>query len=75
MEPSEPIVKAIGEKSGAFEITVTKDVGAFTKENLKSFDAVMFYTTGELPMTDAEKDACRGIERKSSGRNTGLNTA
>jgi uncharacterized protein len=55
--PSRDIVKAIGEKSGLFDTDVTEDVGAFTKENLKKYDVVMFYTTGELPMTDAEKDA------------------
>lgn len=55
--PSREIVKEIGEKSGLFDTTVTEDVGAFTKENLKKYDVVMFYTTGELPMTDAEKKA------------------
>jgi len=54
---SKQIVKEVGEKSGAFDVTVTEDVGAFTKENLKKYDAVMFNTTGELPMTDAEKAA------------------
>lgn len=57
VETSEPILKEMGEKSGAFELTVTQDVGAFTKENLKNYSAVMFYTTGELPFTDEEKDA------------------
>ncbi len=32
-------------------------MGAFTKENLKNYAAVMFYTTGELPFTDEEKSA------------------
>ncbi len=54
---SEKIIKEMGEKSGAFQVTVTQDVGAFTKENLKNYSAVMFYTTGELPFTDAEKSA------------------
>jgi hypothetical protein len=54
---STQMVKEIGEKSGAFDTTVTEDVGAFTSENLKNYDAVMFYTTGELPMTDEEKIA------------------
>jgi uncharacterized protein len=54
---SAEVVKQIGEKSGAFDTTVTEDVGDFTAENLKKYDAVMFYTTGELPMTDAEKKA------------------
>ena len=57
VEPSEPILKEIGEKSGAFTVDVTQDVGAFTKENLKQYSAVMFYTTGELPFTDGEKSA------------------
>jgi len=57
VELSEQIVKQIGEKSGAFQVTVTQDVGAFTKENLKNYSAVMFYTTGELPFTDEEKSA------------------
>lgn len=54
---SEQIVKELGEKSGAFQVTVTEDPGAFTRENLKNYDAVMFYTTGELPFTDEEKSA------------------
>lgn len=57
VEPSETILKQMGEKSGAFQLTVTQDVGAFTKENLKNYSAVMFYTTGELPFTDEEKAA------------------
>jgi hypothetical protein len=52
VELAEPILKEMGEKSGAFQLTVTQDVGAFTKENLKNYSAVMFYTTGELPFTD-----------------------
>ena len=54
---SEQIVKQLGEKSGAFQVTVTEDVGAFTESNLKNYSAVMFYTTGELPFTDEEKSA------------------
>jgi len=57
VEPSEQILKEMGEKSGAFQVTVTQDVGAFTKENLRKYGAVMFYTTGELPFTDEEKSA------------------
>ena len=54
---SKKIVQEMGEKSGAYDTTVTEDVGAFTKENLKNYDAVMFNTTGELPMTDEEKSS------------------
>lgn len=67
VELSKQIVKEIGEKSGAFETTVTEDVGAFTKENLKTYDAVMFNTTGELPMTDEEKSAFVDFIRSGHG--------
>jgi hypothetical protein len=67
VELSKQIVKEIGEKSAAFETTVTEDVGAFTKENLKNYDAVMFNTTGELPMTDEEKNALADFIRSGHG--------
>lgn len=51
------VITEIGKKSGAFDTTVSQDVSVFNKANLKHYDAIMFYTTGELPMTDAEKSA------------------
>ena len=64
---SKEIVKEIGDKSGAFETTVTEDVGAFTADNLKKFDAVMFNTTGELPMSEEEKRALLNFVRSGHG--------
>jgi len=64
---SAEIVKQIGEKSGAFEATVAEDVTPFTADGLKQFDAVMFYTTGELPMTDAQKKAFVDFVRSGHG--------
>jgi type 1 glutamine amidotransferase len=64
---STEIVKQIGEKSGAFDITVTANVGDFTAANLKPYDAVMFYTTGELPMTEEEKRAFIDFVRSGHG--------
>ena len=57
VKPSEQILTEMGKKSGAFQVTVTQDVGAFTRANLKNYQAVMFYTTGELPFTEEEKAA------------------
>lgn len=67
VELSKQIVKEIGEKAGAFDTTVTDDVGAFTKDNLKNYDAVMFNTTGELPFTDGEKAALVDFLRSGHG--------
>ncbi len=64
---SKEIVKEIGEKSGAFETVVTEDVADFTAENLKNYDAVMFNTTGELPMTDEQKKAFLDFVRSGHG--------
>jgi len=64
---SAEIVKQIGDKSGAFEATVTEDVSPFTEEGLKPYDAVMFYTTGELPMANEQKKAFIDFIRAGHG--------
>jgi type 1 glutamine amidotransferase len=64
---STEIVKQIGDKSGAFETTVAGDVAPFTSEGLKPYDAVMFYTTGELPMNDEQKNAFVNFIRSGHG--------
>lgn len=47
----------LGQKTGLFTVDCTQDAAAdFTKENLKNYDIVMFYTTGALPIADADRD-------------------
>src|SRR5436190_22240041 len=50
---AEGILKQLGDKSG-WEFTNLKDGTGFTKDFLAQFDAVFFYTTGDLtqPGTD-----------------------
>ena len=67
IELSKQVVKELGEKSGAFATAVTEDVAAFTAENLKNYDAIMFNTTGELPMDDAQKKAFIDFVRSGRG--------
>jgi len=64
---STEVVAQIGEKSGAFETTVTPDLSPFTAANLKHYDAVMFYTTGELPMTAGQKSALVDFVKSGHG--------
>ncbi len=52
----------LGRDSGLFDVTVRTDVANITKKpqrgnakNLDYFDAVFFYTTGELPLDDSQK--------------------
>jgi len=54
---STDILKQIGQISPRFEVTASDDVSVFTTENLRRYGAVMFFTTGELPMNDAQKQA------------------
>ena len=52
---AEEIMKQLGAKNG-FEVTVTqKAEDELTPDNLKNLDAIVFYTTGELPLSDAQK--------------------
>jgi len=52
---SKAILTQLGRNSGVFEVTGTEDTSEFSTENLERYAAVMFYTTGELPMSDAQK--------------------
>lgn len=64
---SEEIMKQIGERSGAFEATVTKDCSLLSRDNLKQYDAVVFYTTGELPVSDEQKAAFLDFIKSGKG--------
>jgi type 1 glutamine amidotransferase len=46
----------LGKKTGMYDVVCSQDSRAeITAENLKNFDAVFFYTTGELPLSDTQK--------------------
>ncbi|HKQ07669.1 MAG TPA: ThuA domain-containing protein [Blastocatellia bacterium] len=64
---SETIMKEIGERSGMFEVTATKDCALLSREGLKPYDAVVFYTTGELPITDEQKAAFLDFIKSGKG--------
>jgi type 1 glutamine amidotransferase len=51
----------------AFDLTQTEDVSVFTTENLGHYAAVIFYTSGELPMSRAEKAALLDFVRSGGG--------
>jgi hypothetical protein len=54
---SEQTLKQIGERSGAFEVVATQECADLTREGLKQYEAVVFYTTGELPISEEQKAA------------------
>jgi len=64
---SKTILSKLGTSTGAFEVTATEDTSEFSTENLKRYAAVMFYTSGELPMSGAEKAALLNFVRSGRG--------
>ena len=57
----------LGRNSGAFEVVATEDTSEFSTGNLERYAAVMFYTTGEIPMNDAHKAALLDFVRGGGG--------
>ena len=57
LAPAEVAMKQLAQESGLFTVDCTQNVAAdFTKENLQNYDIVAFYTTGMLPIADADLD-------------------
>ncbi|MBS7634348.1 ThuA domain-containing protein [Candidatus Bathyarchaeota archaeon] len=49
------VLKRLGLESGLFNVVATDECNLLTQEGLKKFDAVLFATTGELPLSDEHK--------------------
>lgn len=49
------VVKSLGEQSGFFDVLATEDCAVLNEEELRKFDAILFATTGELPISDKNK--------------------
>jgi len=64
---SQAVLGEIGKNAGAFEVAATEDVAQFTTGNLQRYAAVVFYTTGELPMSAAQKAALIDFVRSGHG--------
>ncbi|MGE0885520.1 MAG: ThuA domain-containing protein [Blastocatellales bacterium] len=57
LHQAEEIMEQLGAKNG-FDVTITQMAeNKLTPEYLKSLDVIVFYTTGELPLSDAQKKA------------------
>jgi type 1 glutamine amidotransferase len=63
----EKTLTELGEKNG-FDVVCSQDSRAvITAENLANFDAVFFYTTGELPLSDTQKADLLAFIRSGKG--------
>ena len=64
---SAAILTQLGRDCGAFEIIATEDLAEFSTGNLERYAAVMFYTTGEIPMSSVQKTALLNFVRSGRG--------
>jgi uncharacterized protein len=62
--------------SELFEFVVTDDIAHFHKDKLDSYDAVVFcLTTGEIALSDAQKEALLELVRSGRGGLVGIHSA
>jgi uncharacterized protein len=64
---SKTILTRMGSDSGVFDVNVAEDPSEFSTENLERYAAVMFYTSGELPMSGAQKMALVDFVARAAG--------
>jgi len=57
----------IAERTGKLEFTTTTDVSTLNAANLQHYDAVFFFTSGELPITDTQKRDLLNFIRSGKG--------
>jgi type 1 glutamine amidotransferase len=64
----EKVFHDLAKKAGFFDVVVSQDSRQdLTAENLKNFDAVWFYTTGTLPISDVQKSDLLAFVRSGKG--------
>lgn len=57
LSPAEIAMTQFGQQTGLIDVNCTQDAAAdFTKDNLAKYDVVMFYTTLDLPIVEADKE-------------------
>jgi uncharacterized protein len=64
---SAQILQDVGRRAGAFDVTATDDSSLVTRDALARYDAVVFFTTGELPMSADQKAALLEFVRAGKG--------
>ena len=61
------VLQQLADETGAFEIVNTEDVSLINADYLSNFDAVYFFTSGELPLSDQQKVDLLDFVRQGKG--------
>ena len=67
IETSAAVFQQIARETGLLEIVHTEDVSLLTADRLRDFDAVWFFTSGELPLTAQQKADLLAFVRDGKG--------
>lgn len=60
-------LKDIGARSGRFEVVASEDLNLISSESLRTFAAVLFFTSGELALQPSQKQALLDFVRRGGG--------
>src|SRR5436309_10966079 len=60
-------LQSIATASGKLEITASEDVSLLNAATLRTYDAVFFFTSGELPIGDSQKQDLLDFIRSGKG--------
>jgi uncharacterized protein len=64
---SQQVLRDIGTRAGSFDIVATEDLTMVTRDTLARFDAIAFFTSGELALDDGQKAALLDFIRAGKG--------
>jgi hypothetical protein len=67
IDASVEVMQQLARESGVLEIVHTEDVSLITAGALRNFDAVYFFTSGELPLSDQQKADLLDFVRQGKG--------
>ena len=61
------VLRDVGSASGKIEVVPSEDLSLISSSGLNGFDAVFFFTSGELPITDSQKQDLLTFVRSGKG--------
>jgi type 1 glutamine amidotransferase len=64
---SQQVLRDIGLRTGSFDTVASEDLALVTRDSLARFDAIAFFTSGELPLDDGQKSALLEFVRSGKG--------
>src|SRR5438552_1425321 len=67
IDASIEVMQQLATESGVLEIVHTEDLSLLTAGNLRNYDAVYFFTSGELPLSEQQKADLLDFVRQGKG--------